>query len=77
MAKEEGNAAPMCEDCMKLLGASRSTEPHSKLSYLSDRRVSSMLGPGDETYYRCRICDHEWLHETGSQGMGWVTMLRS
>lgn len=26
----------------------------------------------DEAYYRCRECGHEWLHETGSYGMGWV-----
>lgn len=77
MTKQERNAAPVCEDCMKLVGAGRFTEPHSKLLHLSDRKVSSMLGRADETYYCCRVCDHEWLHETGSQGMGWVRMRRS
>jgi hypothetical protein len=31
-----------------------------------------MMGPADEAYYRCKVCGHEWLHETGSCGMGWV-----
>ena len=31
-----------------------------------------MMGVADEAYYRCKVCGHEWLHETGSCGMGWV-----
>lgn len=34
--------------------------------------LSSMMGAADEAYYRCKVCGHEWLHETGSCGMGWV-----
>jgi hypothetical protein len=77
MAKEESNAASMCQDCKKLVGAGRYAEPHEKLEYVSDKQVSSMLGRADETYYRCRTCGHEWLHETGSYGMGWMSMRHS
>ena len=62
----------MCDDCQKLVGASRGTKPHSNLEYLDGKLVSSMMGPADEAYYHCRKCGHEWLHETGSYGMGWV-----
>lgn len=34
--------------------------------------VEGSGGPADEAYYRCKVCGHEWLHETGSCGMGWV-----
>lgn len=30
-----------------------------------------MMGAADEAYYRCKVCGHEWLHETGSCGMGY------
>lgn len=63
---------PMCADCNALVGASRSTKPHANLQYKDGRKVSSMMGPADEAYYRCKVCGHEWLHETGSCGMGWV-----
>lgn len=62
----------LCEECEKLVGASRGTKPHKNLDYVDGRNVSSMMGPADEAYYRCRECGHEWLHETGSYGMGWV-----
>lgn len=64
--------APMCADCSALVGASRSTKPHANLEYKDGRRVSSMMGAADEAYYRCKVCGQEWLHETGSCGMGWV-----
>ena len=64
--------APMCDDCKDLIGASRSTKPHANLEYKDGRKVSSMMGAADEAYYRCKVCGHEWLHETGSCGMGWV-----
>ena len=62
----------MCDDCKALLGASRSTKPHANLESNDGRKVSSVMGPADEAYYRCKACGHEWLHETGSCGMGWV-----
>jgi hypothetical protein len=68
----EADVAAMCADCKKLVRAGRSTKPHSNLECTEFKAVSSMLGPADETYYKCRACGHEWLHETGSQGMGWV-----
>ena len=64
--------APMCADCSALVGASRSTKPHANLEYKDGRRVSSMMGAADEAYYRCKVCGHEWLHETGSCGMGCI-----
>lgn len=62
----------MCADCDALVGASRSTRPHANLEHRDSLRGSSMMGPADEAYYRCKVCGHEWLHETGSCGMGWV-----
>ena len=62
----------MCADCDALVGASRSTKPHASLGHPDSRKVSSMMGAADEAYYRCKVCGHEWLHETGSCGMGWV-----
>jgi hypothetical protein len=62
----------MCEDCKRLIRAGRYTEPHAALVETKRQSFSSMLGPADETYYRCSTCGHKWLHETGSQGMGWV-----
>ena len=62
----------MCDDCKALIGASRSAEPHANLKYKDGRKVLSMMGAADEAYYRCKVCGHEWLHETGSCGMGWV-----
>jgi len=62
----------MCPECCALVGASRSTRPHTNLILQEKVEFSSMLGPADETYYKCRICENQWLHETGSQGMGWV-----
>lgn len=63
---------PMCDDGSALVGASRSIKPHVNLQYEDGRTASSMMGPADEAYYRCKVCGHEWLHETGSCGMGWV-----
>jgi len=31
-----------------------------------------MMGATGVAYYRCKVCGHEWLYETGSCGMGWV-----
>lgn len=64
--------APMCVDCDALVGASRSTRPHANLVHQDSRKASSMMGAADESYYRCQVCGHEWLHVTGSCGMGWV-----
>lgn len=66
------NSQQMCSDCKSLIGASRSTKPHANLEFTDSKKVSSMMGAADEAYYRCKVCGHEWLHETGSCGMGWV-----
>ena len=63
--------APMCDDC-KGLDWRVENEAHANLEYKDGRKVSSMMGAADEAYYRCKVCGHEWLHETGSCGMGWV-----
>ena len=26
----------------------------------------------DDDYYLCRECGHDWLHESGPDGYGWV-----
>ncbi len=65
-------SASMCADCKALVGASRSKKSHANLEYKDGKQFSSMMGPADEAYYRCKVCGHEWLHETGSCGMGWV-----
>ena len=62
----------MCEDCKKLVGAGRYSEPHFHLVHKGEMRVSSIMGAADETYYVCEVCGYKWLHETGSCGMGWV-----
>jgi hypothetical protein len=62
----------LCAACAGLEGADRHTEPHQKMKEVNSRRCSSMMGPADETYYVCLTCGQEWLHETGSCGMGWI-----
>ena len=62
----------LCENCKVLVGAKRYTKPHDSLSVTDHKRFSSALGPADETHYRCNVCGHDWLYESGSQGMGWV-----
>ena len=62
----------LCDDCKKLVGAGRHTPAHENLVQTKFVKVSSALGPSDERYYTCDSCGHEWLHETGSQGFGWI-----
>ena len=26
----------------------------------------------DDSYYICRECGHEWMHESGRDGYGWI-----
>ncbi len=70
---DKANQPTMCDDCQRLVGAGRRTGPHSKLVFTDGKKVSSMMGAADEAYFRCKTCGQEWLHETGSCGMGWVT----
>lgn len=72
MTKDVEKPASMCSDCRKLVHAGRYDKPHAQLVAVESRQFSSMLGPADETDYRCTTCGHEWLHETGSQGFGWI-----
>jgi hypothetical protein len=63
----------MCEACQKQSAAKRYDGPHSYLRRKSCKDVGSMVGSSCETEYVCIKCGHEWLHETGSCGMGWVS----
>jgi transposase-like protein len=62
----------MCNACKALVGADRHTPSHKKLILKSHQRMGSAMGSADETKYVCKDCGHEWLHETGSCGMGWL-----
>lgn len=66
----------MCEDCQNLAdNSNRHTRPHKNLRVdpsKESRRVKSAMGSADEAYYICRDCGTNWLHETGTMGMGWV-----
>lgn len=66
----------MCEPCKLLVGAHRHTKGHDRLAYTDGKMFSSAMGPADESYYVCRTCGQRWLKETGSYGMGWVTLPR-
>jgi hypothetical protein len=62
----------MCNECKKLVGAGRHVSPHTNLVQTGFKKCSSAMGSADETHYRCSICEHKWIHETGSQGYGWI-----
>jgi len=70
MNSQTGNE--LCEFCTPLVGAKRGTPPHHHLVFQRSERFQSIQGNADEAYYVCSICGHEWLHETGDCGMGWV-----
>lgn len=65
-------STPMCADCNALVGASLNAKPHANLQYKEGRQGSSMMGAADEAYCSGTVCGHEWLHETGSCGVGWL-----
>jgi len=61
-----------CQHCLDLRGKGRRDKGHEYLVFKDSKDVSCMLGTADEKYYTCSICGHDWLHETGNYGMGWV-----
>ncbi|QEC79349.1 hypothetical protein [Mucilaginibacter ginsenosidivorax] len=61
----------MCEECNKLVGASRHTQPHGDLKLTKEKPFKSMFGDVNEYYYTCNECGTEWLREKGSYGQGW------
>lgn len=63
-------SATMCKDCQKQIAASRYDKPHAFFRRKSSKDVGSMSGSSSETEYVCTKRGHEWLHETGSCGMG-------
>lgn len=66
------NSAP-CSDCVAQKAKNRHAPPHANLVQTSPtRQFSSSMGAADETDYKCRVCGTEWLHETGSCGLGWL-----
>lgn len=62
----------LCEHCQALRGKGRKDKGHEFLEEVRFEKVRSMQGSSDETYYKCSICGHKWLHETGNCGMGWI-----
>lgn len=70
---DQPHAAEMCDDCRGQRAKGRYGKPHANLVSSGDgRECRSIMGAADEAYYKCQVCGHEWLHETGSCGMGWV-----
>jgi len=41
----------MCEDCKKLINASRRTKPHANLVETGSKEFKAPMGSADETYY--------------------------
>lgn len=68
----ENETKEACNDCKNLFKADRHTQPHKNLKHLESKRISSIMGAADESYYECKKCEYKWLHETGSCGMGWI-----
>lgn len=64
----------LCDECNKLIDASRHTPPHEHLVQTEFVKVSSAIGPADEWRYECSKCGHKWLREIGSQGYGWIKL---
>jgi len=62
----------LCEHCLELRGKGRNDKPHAHLISTKYEPCSYRGKTANEHYYRCSICNHEWLHETGNYGMGWV-----
>lgn len=70
---DKAKATAMCDDCGHQQAKGRRGTLHENLiSTGQGRECRSIMGAADEAYYRCKICGHEWLHETGSCGMGCV-----
>lgn len=66
----------MCDDCWRLVDTGtkgRNVPPHARLERVGEfRRFGGSGMVADEQDYRCTACGKEWMHETGSSGMGWV-----
>lgn len=62
----------LCSDCQTLVGASRHAAPHANLVCTERKAIGTIMGAADEAYYTCKVCGHDWLHETGSCGYGWI-----
>ena len=68
---EENNRVQMCEHCKAQEGKGRNDEPHAHLKSTRFDPWSYEGKTANEHYYKCSICGHEWLHETGNCGEGW------
>lgn len=62
----------MCEDCQALKGGGRKTPPHANLVPVGNKRMYGRSSQANEQDYRCSACGHEWTHETGNAGYGWM-----
>lgn len=66
------NKNVLCDYCQTQRGKGRKDKGHEFLKFIRSSEVRSIQGTSGETYYKCSICGHEWLHETGNCGMGWI-----
>lgn len=73
MTKATSTKIKPCADCEKFHGGRYTPAPPHLESMTGTKFVSSPVGASDETYYRCRNCGLEWLHETGTAGYGWIS----
>lgn len=62
-----------CELCEEQEKKGRHDRAHSHLVRGETSGGPSRVGRIDETEYVCSICGCEWIKETGSHGMGWVS----
>jgi hypothetical protein len=72
MPKTPTEIMQMCDECKSLVGAHRHILPHGSLTETKFREVKSQFGNVDEYYYICRVCNTNWMRETGSYGEGWI-----
>lgn len=62
-----------CAMCLEQGGKGRYDPAHSELIGGASSGGHSHAGVINERSYTCRQCGLEWIKETGSSGMGWVS----
>lgn len=60
----------LCDLCESLTG--KTPLPHKNLVHKENKSVNVPMGSVDDDYYACKTCGHEWLHEQGKLGYGWI-----
>ncbi|SKA19337.1 hypothetical protein SAMN03097723_3518 [Pantoea eucalypti] len=63
-----------CSACEKQPRGKREAPLSCMISHPTKQPVSARFhGRGtDDTFYLCKECGHEWMHEGGKYGYGWV-----